>query len=46
MYECFAFMYVCLLCVCLVPVEVRPLGLESQKILSHYMDAGNQTWIL
>lgn len=38
-------MYICALCVCLMPVKVlNPLELELQLVVSHHVEAGNQTW--
>jgi hypothetical protein len=50
-YECFAFMYVCVSCVWLVPMAVRrghrnPLELELEMIVSHHVGAGNQIQVL
>lgn len=41
-YECLAYMYVCVLCACLVPTE----ELELQMVLRHQVDSGNQTLVL
>ena len=47
MYGCFAYMYVCVLHVCLYPrrpeKDVGSLKLELQTVVSHHMEAGNQT---
>lgn len=47
--EYFAYMYICAPYLCLVATEVRevldPLGQELQKLVSHRVSAGSQTWI-
>lgn len=42
MCECFAFIYVCVPRVCLVPVEVRlgALKLELQEVVKRHVSAG------
>lgn len=46
-YVYFACMHVCVPCACLVPTKTRmelyTLELEIQKVLSHHVDAVNQT---
>lgn len=43
------FMYICLLCMCLLPSEARKelncLEMDLQMGVSHYVAAGNQAWV-
>lgn len=46
MYRCFAYMYACEPCTCLVPAEASDLiKLELQIVASCCMDAENGTWV-
>jgi hypothetical protein len=51
MYACFAYMYLSVLHVCLVPVEIRRRALDSRElglwtVVSCHVGAGNQTQVL